>query len=276
MKKRIFTSTAWILGLMLVGCNTTPTPSVEIQTESNQANTEITSPNKQDDTTTDTTTDSVEETETTEGTTTSTTENPQLSNNQSVEIVTDPQPQSDSGSTTTSSDSHQTISVEQARSIALAHAGLKEENVTFLMAELELDDGIWEYEIEFYAGNKEYDYEINAVTGAILSYDYEVESRMPTNDTPVSGDNTELADTTELADNTESGSEVILSETQIKTIALNHVGVTTGDVTYYRAELDFDDGKWEYEVEFNVGRTEYEFEIHAITGEILKFEKEND
>ena len=37
--------------------------------------------------------------------------------------------------------------------------------------ELEFDDGISKYEVEFYYNNREYSYEINAKTGAILSYE---------------------------------------------------------------------------------------------------------
>ena len=38
---------------------------------------------------------------------------------------------------------------------------------------LDWDDGRTEYEVEFYAGNTEYDYSIDATTGAIRSYDHD-------------------------------------------------------------------------------------------------------
>ena len=39
----------------------------------------------------------------------------------------------------------------------------------------EMDDGVWRYDVKFYVQNKEYDYEINAADGTILSVDYDVE-----------------------------------------------------------------------------------------------------
>ena len=71
------------------------------------------------------------------------------------------------------------IGEAKAKSIALSHAGLSEDQVTFVRVKLDRDDGRWEYEVEFYKGGTEYDYEINATTGAILSYDYDAESYTP-------------------------------------------------------------------------------------------------
>lgn len=61
------------------------------------------------------------------------------------------------------------ISLDQAKKTALDHAGLTENEVKFSSAKLENDDGIYEYEIEFYQGQAEYEYEIDAVTGEIIN-----------------------------------------------------------------------------------------------------------
>lgn len=60
------------------------------------------------------------------------------------------------------------IGLEQAKKIALNHAGLRTNEVTNLKAERDRDDGIVKYEVEFEKGRMEYDYEINAETGKIL------------------------------------------------------------------------------------------------------------
>lgn len=64
-----------------------------------------------------------------------------------------------------------TVTREQAVSIALEKAGFTENQVTHLRTEYEIDDGIPRYEIQFRQGRWEYDYEINANTGEILSFD---------------------------------------------------------------------------------------------------------
>ncbi len=66
-----------------------------------------------------------------------------------------------------------TISTEDAKRIALDHAGLSEDSVKRLNAYLEYDDGIEQYEVQFYEGTTEYDYTIDAVNGTILEYGME-------------------------------------------------------------------------------------------------------
>lgn len=66
-----------------------------------------------------------------------------------------------------------TISVEDAKRIALDHAGLAEDSVKFMNAYLEYDDGIEQYEVEFYKGTTEYSYAIDAVSGNVIGYSTE-------------------------------------------------------------------------------------------------------
>ena len=63
------------------------------------------------------------------------------------------------------------ISLDKAKQIALSHAGLTSSQVTFKKTELDFDDGIQKYEVEFYYNNREYSYEIDANTGNVLSYE---------------------------------------------------------------------------------------------------------
>ena len=63
------------------------------------------------------------------------------------------------------------ISLDKAKEIALSHAGLSADQVTFVQVNMDFDDGIQKYEIEFYYNYREYSYEIDANTGNILSYE---------------------------------------------------------------------------------------------------------
>ena len=61
------------------------------------------------------------------------------------------------------------LTEEEATSIALIHASFTADQVKQLRLEFEYDDGIPQYNVEFYEGYLEYEYEIHAVTGQILS-----------------------------------------------------------------------------------------------------------
>ena len=66
------------------------------------------------------------------------------------------------------------ITVEDAKRIALGHAGKSAGEVVFEKAKREKDDGRWIYEVEFFVeGVSEYEYEIDAATGEILEEDVE-------------------------------------------------------------------------------------------------------
>lgn len=148
------------------------------------------------------------------------------------------------------------IGEEKAKSIALDHIGLSEDEVTFIQTKLDYDDGIAEYEIEFYKDTTEYDYSIDAKTGTIRSYDSDAEGH-------------------HIPDQSDNSSSNIQESEAIKA-ALDHAGLTETEVSRLTAKFDHDDGHAEYEVEFYVDRTEYNYEIDAVTGEIISYDKEID
>lgn len=73
-------------------------------------------------------------------------------------------------SSTSSSDS-QYIGKARAKQIALDKAGVSASKADFRYVKLDSDDGVKVYEVKFYAGDFEYEVEINARTGAVRDYD---------------------------------------------------------------------------------------------------------
>lgn len=156
---------------------------------------------------------------------------------------------------TSTSTSSTDIGAEKAKEIALQHAGVSASNAVFVKAEREYDDGRLTYDVDFYAGNKEYDYEILAADGTILSYDADIEGyRIPSS--------------------TSSSSSGYISVERAKEIALQHAGLSSSDVNFVKAELDEDDGRFEYEIEFHHNFREYEYTIDAASGTILEAERD--
>ena len=60
------------------------------------------------------------------------------------------------------------LSRDEARDIALKHAGVELSDIHGLEIEYDVDDGVPEYSVEFRVGTWELDYEIHAETGKIL------------------------------------------------------------------------------------------------------------
>ena len=63
------------------------------------------------------------------------------------------------------------LTKEEAEAIALAHVGFARDQVSRLRTEYEIDDRIPQYDVQFHEGYWEYEFEIHAETGAILSFD---------------------------------------------------------------------------------------------------------
>ncbi|EFB77627.1 PepSY domain-containing protein [Subdoligranulum variabile] len=145
------------------------------------------------------------------------------------------------------------ISEDAAKATALEHAGLAEADLQAVRIKLDYDDGRAVYDVEFLKDTAEYDYELDATTGEILSYDYDAEN---------------------LTAQTTTGSPVTAD--QAKQIALNHAGVAESDTRAMELETDRDDGRTVYEFSWKVGFTEYDYEIDADTGAILSYSQEQD
>ena len=145
------------------------------------------------------------------------------------------------------------VTEEQARETALSHAGLTADQVTFVRSKLDWDDGRQVYDVEFYTADyTEYDYEIDAATGEIRSYDADAEGYSYQPDT--------------------TPGTAITAE-QARAIALAEVpGASEGDI--YEFETDRDDGRLEYEGKIIYNSTEYEFTIDGYSGAIRSWESE--
>ncbi len=75
------------------------------------------------------------------------------------------------GSATTNEEKSKFIGEEKAKEIALKKANVTTESVIFDKVELDHDDGVWRYEVDFKKDTTEYDTEINAIDGSILKWE---------------------------------------------------------------------------------------------------------
>lgn len=197
----------------------------------------------------------------------------------------------------------QVIGMDKAKSIALKDAGAVGKNVTFTKAKKETEHGQLIYDIEFYiADEAEYEYEIDAFTGAILESGFEewvrkqdeisqeeerqeektAETATSTQKESTSqNEGSSRADAPEKETSQNEASEPKnttpqqISIEKAKNIALGRAGVSAGSVTYSKAKLEMDDGRLIYDIEFYVaGVASYEYEIDTYTGAILDEDRE--
>ena len=163
-------------------------------------------------------------------------------------------PDTGSGSTGTG------ITADQARQIALNHAGLSASQVAFVRSHLDWEHGRQVYDVEFYSTSNytEYDYEIDATNGTILSYDYDAEywNRPSYPSYPNTGS---------------GGTSAAISLEEAKQIALARVPGATN----IRIHLEWDDGRLQYEGSIYYGYWEYEFSMDANTGTIWEWERDH-
>jgi len=137
-----------------------------------------------------------------------------------------------------------------AKAIALEHAGIEEANADWLNIHIDRDDGRQIYEVEFYSDSTEYNYDIDATTGEIISYDMEQHNRRQA---------------------TQAGA--VIDEAEAKQKALDRVeGASDSDI---RIHLDYDDGVAVYEGTIIYDNMKYEFEMNASDGTITDWEVES-
>ena len=150
------------------------------------------------------------------------------------------------------------ITEAQAREIALADAGKTEADVgeEFIRVKLDREDGRLVYEVEFYVGMEEFDYDIDAASGTIVGRDYDIEDDFANTSSAVS-----------------VPGNVISRDEAVQIILQRVPGASAQNV---RIELDEDDGWLIYEGELYYSHVEYEFELNAETGEILEWSEDRD
>ena len=174
------------------------------------------------------------------------------------------------------------IGKDKAADIALEDASLSESDVTRLRISKDTDNGKGIYEVEFTMNTTEYEYEILASNGDILSADFkELQGSSDpqpqgSDDPQPQGSNDPQPQGSDSHDSSNHGAvpqaDVQISSEQASKLALDRVpGATEQDL---KIELDYDDGYYKYEGDIIYDQKEYEFEIDANTGDFLEWKEE--
>jgi len=158
------------------------------------------------------------------------------------------------------------ISIEQAKQLALNHSKVSKNMAKMTKIRLDKENRKFIYEIEFYTERKKYKYNIDANTGKVLSYSEKEQSSAST----VIRDDGKIINT--------NGSDTEIRKTpkyigmeKAKEIAVSRItGAKKINVT--NIQLDNEKGRMIYEGRMVYKNTEYKFDIDATTGEVIKWE----
>ena len=170
------------------------------------------------------------------------------------------------------------IDLETAKAAAIEAAGFTAEEVSFLSAELDKRNGIEYYDIDFRADGKEYDYDVDALTGMIIGSESPEVAKKSADAVPLKATEVPVEElTAKLEENTPNNADTTskeISESEAKKIALAQVPeAKESDIREF--EVDYDDGRLEYEGSIYYGEMEYEFEIDGYSGAIRSWEVES-
>ena len=158
-------------------------------------------------------------------------------------------PKAESSQASSAAESAGLITEEEAANIAKEHAQVTD--CTMLPVKLDRDDGRQVYDVEFFtADGKEYDYEIDAATGEVLSYDHDAERQAAA------------------ASGTAS-----ITEAEAKALVLAQVP-GAAEENFLEFKTDYDDGRLEYEGELFYDGMKYEFTVDGYSGTIREWESE--
>lgn len=173
------------------------------------------------------------------------------------------------------------MSKNKALGLALKEIG---KSASLYEIELNDDDNILKYEIEMYDDEYEYEIKLDAVTGKILKYEKELNEDLyyelygdydkdkDDDDEDYDEKWNKINKGNKNKGKVERDGKYISKETAIK-IALKKIGKSAN---LDEIEFEKDDNPPSYEIEMYDDKYEYEIKVHAISGAILEFERDED
>ena len=200
------------------------------------------------------------------------------------------------------------ISLEEAKEIALKHAGLKDKaevKIVFTKEELSRNQGRPCWILEFYTSEYQYGYKIDAKTGEVIYFDYHIDIReareIALKDAGVSAESERITftveeyvgggiktpyfyfvfnnDTTQWTYRIDATLGIVLEKSKdtlfislqkAREIALNDAGITDeSEATFTKEELNRSVDRPFWAIEFFTEKYQFAYKIDAETGEII-------
>ncbi len=153
------------------------------------------------------------------------------------------------------------IGEEQALANACLYVGLEISEVELTEpVELEFENGRMVYDIEFRKDDVKYEFEVDAVSGEVVSFEEKQKSNGTITEPQV----------------TPVPAAVDIGQERALEIALAHANVPGSEAMVKEIKKKHENGVEYYEIEFFDDTFEYDYKVNSATGAIMKAEKERD
>ena len=138
---------------------------------------------------------------------------------------------------------------EEILETVLTEENVNKNEIKNLEIEIDQENGKEIMEIDFEVDSREVEVKVDVESNKVIKK--EIETKQSTTETTT-----------------------MITKDKALEIALAHANVSKNNISNLEVKLDKDDGTTKYEVEFDVGTIEYDYDIDAVSGKILKVEKE--
>ena len=160
------------------------------------------------------------------------------------------------------------IEPETAVSAALKHAKVSEKDADVYKARIEELRGTSVYIIGFTAGDADYEYEINALTGKVEGWE-----RLRSGETETAAEDTSVSENNGTSSAAGSNLPELIDVQAAKLTAYSHAGISEKDAQSVKSALKLDGLKLVYEIQFSADKYDYAYTVDAVNGDIVSSAK---
>ncbi len=156
------------------------------------------------------------------------------------------------------------IEPETAVNAALKHAKVNEKDADVYKARIKEIRGTSVYIIDFTAGDADYEYEVNALTGKVEGWE-----RLRSSAAETAAEAASVPE--DSVTNAAAGSNLpeLIDVQAAKLTAYSHAGVAEKDAQSVKSALRLDGLKLVYEIEFTADKYDYDYTVDAVSGDII-------
>lgn len=160
------------------------------------------------------------------------------------------------------------IEPETAVNAALKHAKVNEKDADVYKARIKEIRGTSVYIIGFTAGDADYEYEVNALTGKVEGWE-----RLRSSVAETAAEAASVPGSSDTSTAAGSNLPELIDVQAAKLTVYSHAGVAEKDAQSVKSALRLDGLKLVYEIQFSADKYDYDYTVDAVSGDIISSAK---